>query len=150
MPPYLRLCLQTWERHLRDWQIVVLDHTNFGDWFDPGLFELDALRRLPLQVQKEAMMVGSLKERGGVFLDADTLAFKDIRPLLAELQHSEALIYGYHLAFMAARLGAVGALGGPHPAAPEPSSEPRPRAEQRSLGLSGQRHPLGAVGREGH
>ncbi len=103
MPAYLRLCLRTWERHLRGTRVVVLTYANRGAWFDPSPFPREALERLPLKVQKEAMMVGALREHGGVFLDADTLAFGDLAPLLEGLRRSEALCFENHLAFLAAR-----------------------------------------------
>ncbi len=64
------------------------------------------LRRVPLSVQKDAVMVAVLRRHGGVFLDADTLAVRDIAPLVALLDRSEVLTFDMHLAFMAAQPGA--------------------------------------------
>jgi hypothetical protein len=100
--PYVGLCMKTWTRALRPDDIVVLNYANLRDHAGDAL-DLDRLRRAPLNVQKDAVMVAVLHRQGGLFLDADTLVVRDLAPLLAPLDRTEIVIVGQHLAFMAAR-----------------------------------------------
>jgi mannosyltransferase OCH1-like enzyme len=36
LPPYLELCLKTWERNLPDHEIVVLNHSNMDAYLGGG------------------------------------------------------------------------------------------------------------------
>lgn len=104
--PYLALCMKTWERALHAYDVVVLDYQNLPRYLEDGALDLETLRRLPLQMQKDAVMVAVLHRHGGLFLDADTLAVADIAPFLAFLDRSETVSFDMHLACVAARPGA--------------------------------------------
>lgn len=104
--PYLALCMKTWERALRAYDIVVLDYQNLSRHLEAGALDLETLRRLPLSMQKDAVMVAVLHRHGGLFLDADTLAVADIAPFLAVLDRSETVSFNMHTACIAARPGA--------------------------------------------
>jgi hypothetical protein len=67
---------------------------------------IETLRRLPLPMQKDAVMVAVLHRHGGLFLDVDTLAVADVAPLLALLERRETISFHMHLACIAARPGA--------------------------------------------
>jgi hypothetical protein len=54
-------------------------------------------------VQKDAIMIAVLKEQGGIFMDVDTLAFRDISPIVRKLNETEAVMFGSHVAFLATR-----------------------------------------------
>jgi len=104
--PYLALCMKTWERALHAYDVVVLDYQNLPQYLEDGALDLETLRRLRLSMQKDAVMVAVLHRHGGIFLDADTLAVADIAPLLAFLDHGEAVSFNMHVACIAARPGA--------------------------------------------
>ena len=104
--PYLALCMKTWERALHAYEIVLLNYENLGRYLEDGALDLETLRRLPLSMQKDAVMVAVLHRHGGLFLDVDTLAVADIAPLLAFLERSEAISFNMHLACIGARPGA--------------------------------------------
>jgi len=106
LTPYLELCKETWEANLRANEIVVLDHANLADYIGNDALDLDILKRFPLPVQKDAIMVALLKAHGGVFMDMDTIAVRDIEPLVQRLQYSEVVMFDSHMAFMAARANA--------------------------------------------
>jgi hypothetical protein len=101
--PYLELCLKTWEKNLRDYSIVILDHSNLEDYIPAGTFDLAQVRQLRLSTQKNAISVAVLKEHGGVFMDVDTLVFQDLSPILRRLESTQLVMFGSHLAFLAAR-----------------------------------------------
>jgi mannosyltransferase OCH1-like enzyme len=73
MTPYLELCVRTWKRNLPGYEIIFLDYSNLGNYLPEGTYEMTVLKRLPLMMQKDAVMVAVLKEHGGIFMDADTL-----------------------------------------------------------------------------
>jgi len=106
MVPYLQLCMRTWEKNLPDYEVVVLDHSNLGDYIPEGTLDLSALKRMRLPLQKDAILVAVLLEHGGIFMDVDTLALRDIAPVVARLKHTEMVMFSEHLAFVAARPGA--------------------------------------------
>lgn len=102
MSPYLKLCGRTWERYLPDFNITYLNYSNLGQYLPADTFNMETLKRLPLPLQKDAVMVAVLKEHGGTFLDADTLATQNISPLVAGLDSTEMIMFNTHLAFIAA------------------------------------------------
>ena len=104
--PYLELCRKTWEKNLPDYKIITLDYSNLNDYFDGKIFDWSLLKRLPLAIQKEAIMVAVLEKSGGIFMDLDTLVLKDIAPLLSFLESSEVVIFNKHCAFLAAKANA--------------------------------------------
>ena len=101
--PYLELCRETWTRNLGRYEVVTLDYSNLHDYISPTLLDLDILKRVPLAMQKDVIMIALLHEHGGVFLDMDTIAVADIRPLIRMLDKHEVVMLGTHYAFMAAR-----------------------------------------------
>ena len=98
--------METWKRALRQYDVVVLEYQNLPHYFEEGALDLETLRRLPLPMQKDAVMVAVLHRHGGIFLDVDTLAVADVAPLLAFLERSETISFHMHLACIAARPGA--------------------------------------------
>jgi hypothetical protein len=107
LTPYLRLCMQTWPAALAEHEIVVLDHERVGEYLDEAPYDMELLRRLRAPIQKDAIMIAVLRRHGGVFIDADTIAVGDIAPLLEQLDRSEVVMFGSHLAMVAARAGAA-------------------------------------------
>lgn len=103
VPPYIRLCLETWQRHLRGHQIKVLDYANLFEYVDPDLLDWDLLKRMPLPVQKDAIQMAVLHEQGGAFLDADTIVFEDMASLLEDLRSCDVTMFGDHLGFLVAK-----------------------------------------------
>lgn len=109
MPPYLSLCMESWRRHLGDWEIVLLDHSNARDYIRDGVFDKDAwdaLLQFDLQVQKDAIQAAVLLEQGGIFMDVDTLVTGDISQVVRCLRRAEVVMFDRHLAFVAAQKGA--------------------------------------------
>ena len=105
MTPYLRLCKKTWERHLSHYNIVFLDYSNLDKFLPPDTFDLSVLKQLKPMLQKDAVMIGVLREQGGIFMDADTIVTKDISPIINKLKDTEMVMFNTHLAFVAARPG---------------------------------------------
>jgi len=101
--PYVGLCMKTWEAAFKACDVVVLDHSNTPDYLGDAPYDMGILKRLTLSIQKDAIMVAVLRKHGGVFLDADTLAVGDIAPLVNSLSQTEVVMFGMHMAVLAAR-----------------------------------------------
>jgi len=105
MTPYLQLCIKTWERRLPQYKIIILNYSNLDNYITPGTYDIALLKKLPLMMQKDAVMVAVLEEHGGIFMDADTIALRDLNPIIEKLDETEAIMFGAHCAFLAARPG---------------------------------------------
>lgn len=103
--PYLRLCMQTWGKNIPDYEVVVLDYANLQDYIPENIVELLMRTDLSYPVQKDAIQAMILHKYGGIFMDADTIITKDITPVFRHLKKSELVMFGFHMAFMAARPG---------------------------------------------
>ena len=103
MPAYVKLCMDTWRKYLTRYDIVVLSYANLDRYVTPGTYDIDALKKLPLGVLKDAILAAVLCEHGGVFMDADTIVTGDIAPIVARLSRAEIVLFNVHLGFVAAR-----------------------------------------------
>jgi Capsular polysaccharide synthesis protein len=105
MTPYLKLCIKTWERRLPQHKIIILNYTNLNKYISSGTYDISLLKKFKLMTQKDAVMVAVLEEHGGIFMDADTIALRDLNPIVSRLDETEAVMFGTHCAFIAARPG---------------------------------------------
>jgi hypothetical protein len=103
MTPYLNLCMRTWAVNIPQHEMILLDHSNLDGYIGAGTFNLSALKKFRLQVQKDAILAAVLSEHGGVFMDADTIVTADISPVVEHLSRAEVVTFDRHLAFVAAR-----------------------------------------------
>lgn len=103
--PYLKLCLKTWEKRLPQHKIIILNYSNLDDYIPPGTYDTSLLKKFRLMTQKDAVMVAVLEEHGGIFMDADTIVLRDLNPIISRLDETEAIMFGKHCAFIAARPG---------------------------------------------
>ncbi len=101
--PYLKLCMETWEKNLPGYKIIVLNHQNIDQYISKEILNISILKRLPLMMQKDAVMVAVLKTHGGIFMDADTIVFKDINHLVQKLDKTEMIMFSTHCGFVTAR-----------------------------------------------
>jgi len=102
-PPYLQLCLRTWQKRLPGYTIALIDYTNLDAHIGRDCYDLAALKWLGFAMQKDALMVAVLRSHGGIFMDLDTLVVGDIAPAVGLLAETELVMFGYHMAFAAAR-----------------------------------------------
>ena len=103
LTPYLALCRKTWDRILLNYEIIELNYQNLGHYIGEDLFDLSILKRFPLHIQKDAIMVAALKKHGGIFMDMDTLVLRDIAPLFNRLKQTEIIMFNTHLGFVLSR-----------------------------------------------
>lgn len=104
--PYIRLCIRTWPTAFKGHDVVVLDYSTLPQYLGDAPYPMGTLRQLSLPIQKDAIMVATLLKHGGVFIDADTLAVGDVAPLVDRLRETEMVMFGSHMAAVAARANA--------------------------------------------
>jgi mannosyltransferase OCH1-like enzyme len=104
--PYIQLCLQTWFEHIPELELVVLDHENIKEWIDREDFDFNKFVLLPLPYQSDIASMAVLAKHGGIFMDADTIIFKDIFEEVEKINPEKFVAFGYpntlniHMAIM--------------------------------------------------
>ena len=101
--PYLALCMRTWEKNLPGYSVVVLNYSNLDRYWDRAEYDLARLKQLRLPSQKNAISIAVIQKHGGVFMDIDTLVFGDLNPILRRLENTQLVMFGSHMAFLAAQ-----------------------------------------------
>ena len=76
MPGYLRLCLETWRKHLTSWRIEVLDYERLPDFLPQDEIQAVVCRDMKLFNQADAVRCALLRRHGGVWLDLDTVVIR--------------------------------------------------------------------------
>lgn len=72
-PGYLDLCIETW-RHIKGASVQKVDYSNLAEMTD-GVLGVQRISRYPLPVQSDLIASVVLAQRGGIFIDADTIIF---------------------------------------------------------------------------
>ncbi|MDR1477253.1 MAG: capsular polysaccharide synthesis protein [Rickettsiales bacterium] len=105
MPAYIRLCIETWRRHLPEYEIVVLDYSNIYKYIPKDLYDDVLWTDFSIAKQSDALTAALLERHGGIWLDADTVITSPKARDILEAPYDFAMI-GRHLAFATARKGA--------------------------------------------
>ncbi len=106
IPAYIKLCMETWQKHLPDYKIVVLDYENLDEWLGYGYFDEYLYNNFCLAQQSDAIRVALLYKYGGIWLDADTIITSNkINDIIN--QKAGTTLIDYHVAFIAAKKGAT-------------------------------------------
>jgi hypothetical protein len=101
--PYIKLCRETWNRHLDDWEIIDLNYSNISSYIPSDILDIETLKQIPLPIQKDAIMIAVLVQHGGLFMDMDTLVMDKIDSIVEKISDSEIIMFTTHMAFVAAR-----------------------------------------------
>ena len=73
IPPYLKLCLKTWEKFLPDYEIVILDYELTNEYLGENFFDKSLYKNFSLQKQTDAIRCAILNKFGGIWMDIDTI-----------------------------------------------------------------------------
>lgn len=94
--PYIQLCVQTWFKHIPGLELIVLNHENIQEWIDNDIFNLNfnKFTMLSLPIQSDIASLLILKKHGGIFMDADTIVFKDIFVEINALNPEKLFVFG--------------------------------------------------------
>ena len=97
IPPYIKLCMNTWKKFLPEYKIILLDYTNLDEWLGFEYFDNYLYKNFSLPKQADAIRVAILNKHGGIWLDADTiLTSENIRNIFN--QNADCTIIDLHLA----------------------------------------------------
>lgn len=77
LPAYIKLCMQTWEKFLPDYEITVLDYSNLNQYLDNKTIKRILCSKTSLPKQADCIRVALLYFHGGIWLDADTIITKE-------------------------------------------------------------------------
>lgn len=99
MPPYIRLCLQSWEKFCPKYEIVIIDYSTLDKWLSKDFFDEILYSDFSLPKQADAIRCALLYKYGGIWLDADTIiTSSDIRKIF-EIK-ADIVMIGTHVAFI--------------------------------------------------
>lgn len=106
MPDYIKMCMESWRRHIEDLEIIVLNHENLSKWIDLTM-DFEAFKRVTLPMQSDIVSYYVLYKHGGIYMDADTIVTKDIFEQIAQFNENKIYTFGnpkertIHVAFIA-------------------------------------------------
>jgi hypothetical protein len=93
--PYIQLCIQTWHTHIPNLELIVLDHGNIRNYIDDERFDFEKFTLLSLPHQSDIAQWIILAKYGGVFMDADTIVFKNIFEEFDKFNPKKLTLFGY-------------------------------------------------------
>ncbi len=73
MPAYIRLCIDTWKKHLPEYEVVLLDYSNLGEYLPAETIDAILCRKMSLPTQADCIRAALLLHHGGIWMDADTI-----------------------------------------------------------------------------
>lgn len=101
LPAYLKLCMQTWQKFLPEYEVVILDYTNLDSWLGKNFFDESLFKNFSLPKQADAIRCAVLKKYGGIWMDCDTIITSNkVRDFLN--LDSNFVLIGCHVAFICA------------------------------------------------
>lgn len=93
MPAYLKLCVATWYKYVPNLQVEVVNHDNWHSYVG-HLYDLESLKTFSLPMQSDAISAGVLAERGGLFLDIDTIVTQNFFDGFVPLAEDRFVAFG--------------------------------------------------------
>jgi hypothetical protein len=79
-PPIVRKCLQSWKKHLSDYQFIEWNETNVD--LQENMYAQEAYQAKKFAFVSDYVRVKALYEYGGIYLDTDAEVFKSFDDLL--------------------------------------------------------------------
>lgn len=89
--PYLRMCMKSWER-ISDVDVILLDYSNMGRYFNDNLGP--KLKDFPLAQQADVIRYLVLSSNPGIWIDVDTIIYKDPVEITSQLGTAQLLLIG--------------------------------------------------------
>lgn len=93
MPAYLELCKRTWKKHIPDCNIHIINYENLHEYID-GIYDLEALKKIPLAMQSDIISAAILEKFGGLFLDLDCIVTDDIFQIFNMISKDKLIAFG--------------------------------------------------------
>lgn len=99
MPAYIKLCIETWKKYLPDYEVVILDYSNYEDWIGKDCYDSSLRTNFSLPKQADAIRAAVLNLHGGLWFDADTIILSpEVKDLFS--QNTEFTIISRHIAVL--------------------------------------------------
>ena len=99
IPPYLRLCMETWEKFLPEYTVKVLDYSSIEEYLGKDYYDGYLYKNFSLPKQADAIRAALLNKFGGIWFDCDTIITSDkIKELINK--DSGFIIAGKHIGFI--------------------------------------------------
>lgn len=105
IPPYLQLCMKTWEKFLPEYEIVVLDYENLDTWLGKDFYPKTLFEHFSLPIQADAIRCAVLNKYGGIWLDVDTIITSEKVKELFNI-NSQFILIQKHIGFIIAEKNA--------------------------------------------
>ena len=102
MPAYIKLCMETWGKHITGAEVICINYDNLEEYIGKNTYDIERLKKLTLPCQSDLISFALLLKHGGLWLDADTILTKNFLETL-DLPSDKVLMFGEHLAFIFAR-----------------------------------------------
>ena len=101
MPDYIKLCFETWNKYLPEYEIIKLNYSNLDEYIGKNYFDKILYKKFSLAKQADAIRCAVLKKYGGIWLDADTIITSpDVKNLLNI--KSDFVLIDNHIGFIKA------------------------------------------------
>lgn len=102
MPPYIKLCINTWRKFLPDYKIIILGYDDLNTWLGYDFYDEYLYNNFSLDKQSDAIRVALLYKYGGIWMDADTIVTSEkINEIIN--QKEEVTFISLHVGFIVAK-----------------------------------------------
>lgn len=105
LPGYLKLCIDTWQKNLPDYELIRLDYKNLYDYIDETDVPRFAFDFFSKAHQSDIIRMVVLNKYGGIYLDCDTIVTGPLTVIENKLSEYDMIMYGDSL-----RSGGIGVL----------------------------------------
>ncbi|ASK27539.1 hypothetical protein BG910_07090 [Neisseria chenwenguii] len=93
LPAYLDLCKQTWEKHIPNAKIHILNYQNLESYIG-DIYDIEKLKTIPLAMQSDIISAAVLEKFGGLFLDIDCIATGDVFAIFDKIAQDKLVAFG--------------------------------------------------------
>ena len=104
IPPYLKLCVQTWFKCLPDLEVELINQQSAKQWI-AEYYNLENFKKLSYPMQSDAVSAAVLAAEGGTFIDLDTIITSPIAADFFNADTQELTAFGeapgMHIAVLA-------------------------------------------------
>lgn len=77
MPDYIKLCIGSWKKHLKNFEIVVLNFQNLDEYIGKDFYDKFLYETFTVAQQTQAIRAAVLEKYGGWWFDADIIVTSD-------------------------------------------------------------------------
>jgi hypothetical protein len=79
LPEFIEKCIETWKFHNSDYEIIVMNMSNYNNYTDIDVTKLRHYSKWKPQLTADYIRLSVLKEHGGVWMDASIICIKPLK-----------------------------------------------------------------------